>query len=140
MTLEKVNASIHRLEKRLAKLQDAEAKAYSGYARGMASEETYRRVTAELRAEHTWLTEELERQHEALEDTRHMAISADAIKRLYPVLLHRMQTATLEDKRFVLECLDTQVTVGTSGVSLSLAVPESVMSAVSSAPGCAGWE
>ena len=40
--------------------------------------------------------------------------------------------------RFVLESLDARITVGPSGVSLSLAVPEGAMSAVFSRPWSAG--
>ena len=133
-------ASIKRLEKRLAKLETAEARAYSGYVRGLASEETYRRVSAELRAERTWIVEERERLGKALEDAQHTVVKVDAIRELYPLLLERLQRATFEDKRFILERLDARVTVGESGVSLSLAVPDSALSAVSTTPGWAGWE
>ena len=132
--IEKVQASIKRLERRLAKLLDAEAKAYSGYARDITSEETYQRVSAELRAERSWITEELERQQGTLEEARRRLVSADTIRDLYPHLKDRIQNATPEDKRFILECLDTQVTVGPSGVSLSLAIPEQAVSAVSTQP------
>ena len=132
--IEKVQASIKQLERRSAKLLDAEAKAYSGYARDITSEETYQRVSAELRAERSWITEELERQQGTLEDARRRLVSADTIRDLYPHLKDRIQNATPEDKRFILECLDTQVTVGPSGVSLSLAIPEQAVSAVSTQP------
>ncbi|MFQ5874827.1 MAG: hypothetical protein ACE5JL_13675, partial [Dehalococcoidia bacterium] len=61
-------------------------------------------------------------------------VTADTIRNLYPRLAECIQSATPEDKRFILECLDTQVTVGPSGVSLSLAIPERAMSAVSNLP------
>ena len=55
--VERVGASIDQLEDRLGKLQDSDAKAYSGYARGITSEETYKRVVAELKAERAWIGE-----------------------------------------------------------------------------------
>ena len=100
----------------------------------MASEETYKRVAAELRAERAWASEEMERQQQALQNAERMAVSADAVKRLYPALVDRIKRASFQDKRFVLECLDTQVMVGPSGVSLSRAVPETAMAAVSRTP------
>jgi len=138
--VQQIDASIRRLEKRLGRIGDAEAKALSEHVRKMASEEAYKRVAAELRAERVWVSEELERQRKALDDAQNMVVSVDAIKALYPALVARIQRATFEDKRFVLECLDAQVTVGPSGVSLSLAVPESALAAVSTTPGRAGRE
>jgi len=138
--VQQIDASIRRLEKRLGRIGDAEAKALSEHVRKMASEEAYKRVAAELRAERVWVSEELERQRKALDDAQNMVVSVDAIKALYPALVARIQRATFEDKRFVLECLDAQVTVGPSGVSLSLAVPESALAAVSTTPGWAGRE
>ena len=44
----RAEASIHRLSKRLVKLDEADARPYAGYARGITSEETYRRVSAVL--------------------------------------------------------------------------------------------
>ena len=69
-----------------------------------------------------------------------MIVSAEAVKELYSRLVERLQRATFDDKRFVLESLDAHVTVGSSGVSLSLAIPERVVSAVSNTPGWDGRE
>ena len=66
-------------------------------------------------------------------------VSADAIKELYPLLAERIQNATFEDRRFVLECLDTEATVGPSGVVLSLGVPEAIVDPVSTRPRAGGW-
>jgi len=82
--------AIKRLKRRLAHIQEAEARAYSGYVRGDATEETYKRVAAELRAERAWVTEELERQHMALERAEEEAINAEAVKVMYPLLLERI--------------------------------------------------
>ena len=137
--VERVGTSIYQLDNRLGKLQDTDAKAYSGYVRGITSEETYKRVVAELKAERTWIIEELERQKEALEEANRDLVSAEAIKELYPLLAERIQNATFEDRRFVLECLDTEATVGPSGVVLSLGVPETLVSPVSTRPRVGGW-
>ena len=138
--IERAKDQIAGLEKRLARVVGSEAKAYGGYVRGLASDETYKRVAAELKAERTWITDELERQGKVLDDARRKVEDAQAIKALYPLLLERIERANVEDKRFVLDCLDAQVTVGPSGVTLSLAVPQEDMNAVSNTPGRAGWE
>ncbi|MEE9324392.1 MAG: hypothetical protein V3U90_02380 [Dehalococcoidia bacterium] len=106
----------------------------------MASEEAYTWVVAELKAERAWVTKELERQKKSLEDAQRIILSMDAIKTLYPKMVERINRANFEDKQFVLECLDAQITVGPSGVTVSLAVPEKVMSPVSNPSGWAGWE
>ena len=79
-----------------------------------------------------------ERQQKGLEDAQGAALNMDAIKSLYPKIVDRINRATFEDKRFVLECLDAEVTLGPSGVTLSLAVPEKAIYAVSNPPGRAG--
>ena len=130
---EDITASIASLEKRLTRIGDAEARAYSGYAREMASEDAYYRVCKELGSDRVWIEDELKLQRQALEDTKHSALGADAIRRLHPKLVERLSNPEFEDKRFVLESMDTVVTVSASGVELSLAVPENELSSVSDA-------
>ena len=131
--------SIKRLSERLKGLDDTEALAYAGFARGMTSEEIYRRVAAQLKAERAWIGEELERQERSLSESRQALISADMIRELYPRLAQQVQSASIEDRQFVLGCLDTQVTAGPSGVTISLAVPGPVVSPVSTLPRVGGW-
>ena len=137
---QRAEASIHTLTKRLAKLDEADARAYAGYARGITSEDTYSRVSAELQAERGWVAQELQRAQDSLKDARRTELSVEKIKELYPVVVDRIHRSSFEDKRFILECLGTEVMVGTSGVSLSLGVPELAMSSVSDAPGRVAWE
>ena len=122
----------------MRRLNDTEARAYAGFARGVTSEEIYRRVAAELKAERAWIEEELERQEGSLKESEQALVSSDNVRELYPRLAQRVQSASIEDRQFVLGCLDTQVTAGPSGVTISLAVPGPLMSPVSTLPG-AGW-
>ena len=69
---------------------DVEDKAYSGYAREITSEDTYQRVSAELRAERSWIADELERQKGTLEKAIRRLVSADTIRDLYPLLKDRI--------------------------------------------------
>ena len=139
-SVEEIEAAIKRLEGRRERIDAAEAKAYSGYARGLASEESYRRVRAELDAERRWIEEELKDRQGALNSARSRVIIAETVNMIRPQLLKRIQTAAPEDKRFVLECLGAETTVGPSGLQLSLAVPESSVSAVNNRPGAAVWD
>jgi len=68
------------------------------------------------------------------EDAHAQHVSIESIRHLYPLLLEHMQRAGPADQWFVLECLDTRVRVGVSGVTVSLMIPEGKWSSVSSAP------
>ena len=106
--------------------------------RGITSEETYKRVVAELKAERAWIGDELERQKMVLEEANRDLVSAAAIKELYPLLAERIQHAMFDDRRFVLVCLDTEATVGPSGVVLFLGVPEAILDLCPPDPGLVG--
>ena len=68
-----IEAAIKRMEARREWADAAEAKSYVGYARGLASEEAYSRVRAELRS------------------ARSRVITAETVKMLLPQLLKRIQ-------------------------------------------------
>jgi hypothetical protein len=97
-------------------------------------------VRAELDAERRWIAEEEKERQAALKSARSRAITAEKVDKLRPQLLRRIQSAAPEDRRFVLECLSTETTVGPSGVQLSLEVPESVESSVYTRPRAGAWE
>ena len=137
-SVEEIEVATKRLEGRRERLDAAEAKAYSGYVRGLASEEAYSRVRSELKAERLWIEDELQDKQTALKSARSRRVTAETVKTLHPKLLKHIQNAAPEDKRYVLECLGAETTVGPSGVQLALAVPESAMSAVHNGPGRAG--
>ena len=95
---EQRETSIKKLEGRLGRLEDAEARAYGGYVRGLASEQPCRRVVAGLRAERTWVQEELERQRRELERAQQALIDTEAITRIYPQLVERISGADFEGR------------------------------------------
>ena len=127
-------ATIKRLEKELSKLASAEAMAYSGWARGKTSEETYSTVASEIEADRQHLSDELDRQRAGLLSLQSESVGPEAVRRLHPQIVERIRSASFEDRRFVLDCLDTEVTIGPSGVKLSLAVPEESLASVYSGP------
>ncbi len=144
LEVEQVHHAVGDIERRLRKVEDAEARAFSSFARGLASEDAYQRVRAELPAEQRRLTEEFGRHQAARSAAEQQSETAEMVKRLYPLRVQRIEGSSFEDKRFVLECLDTQVRIGPSGIVVSLAVPDRPVASaklvsVSNAAGRAGW-
>ena len=134
----KAEQRIAELGRGLSRLQDADAAACGGYVRVITSEETYQRVASELTAEGRRLKEERDRERQTLSSISRQKADSDAIKTLYPKLVRRIESATWEDKKFVLDCLDAEATVGSAGIALSLAVPMGDILAVSTTPRL-GW-
>ena len=140
--LEMAQMAIKRLEGRIKELDTADARAFGAYARGITSEQTYARTAAELKGERAWLGEDLVSQKRVIAESHRLAANAVNVQKMYPFLVERIEKAEFEDMRFVLECLDAQVEVGKSGVTLSLAVPDDppgVRDAVSTRPRAGGW-
>ena len=140
-SIDMAEAATKRLERRISDLDVADARAFSGYARGITAEKTYVSTAAELRAERAWLEEDLAAQRRLLAEAQHLAANAANIRQIYPLLMQRITTAGFEDMQFVLECLDAQVEIGPSGVVLSLAIPDEpsgVWDAVSTIPRVGG--
>ena len=133
-SVEEIEVAIKRLKGRRERVDAAEAKAYSGYVRGLASEEAYGRVRAELRAERIWIEEELQDNQAVLRSARSRVITAEMVRTLQARLQEHIRKAAPDDKRFVLECLGAETTVGPSGVQLALSVPDTVVSAVHNGP------
>mgnify|MGYP001558872923 CR=1 FL=1 len=126
-TEETIRGTIAGLERQLAQYAGYRQKAYDGLVRGITDEDTYRRVMAGFKAHEAWLQEELARQKRDLESTRQRALDADAIRRLYPLLVERLQGAADADKRFVLDCLGARAVVAPESVTLELAVPQHIL-------------
>ena len=109
-------------------------RAYDEYVRGLADEETYRRVAAGYRAQEVWLQEELERQGRELEMAERNVLDAEAVRGLYSVLKGRLEQASEEDKRFVLESLRTRIVIGAEAITVELAVPQRILETVEPIP------
>ncbi len=137
-SVEVLEESIRRLNDKVVKLDDADARAYNEYARGLTSEETYQSVASELRGERAWVAEELTREARSLDEAKQGLASAEEVRKLDPLLAQRVEQASFEDQLFGLECLDALASDGSSGVTL--AVPDDSLSSVSTRPGWAGWE
>lgn len=93
------------------------------------------------KAHDAWLREEMDRQQKDLEHVERRRLDAESVRVLYPVLTGRLERATFEDKRFVLNCLGARVMVAPDTVTLELAVPsQALQGAVSTTPGFSARE
>ena len=92
-------------------------------------------MRSELKAEKLWIEDELQDKKAALSTTLSRLLTAETVKKLQSHLLEQIQRAAPDDKRFVLECLGAEATVGPSGVQLALSVADTVVSAVHNGPG-----
>ena len=99
--------------------------------RGAVSEVALDRNAALLRVERTHLTEELERQRETMSTLEQGQAAVASLKALREHMYHRLDSATPEDRRTVLEALETRVTVGVGGVlAVSIGIPLGVADCV----------
>jgi len=89
------------------------------------------RNAALLRVERTHLTEELERQRETMSTLEQGQAAVASLKALREHMRDRLDSATPEDRRTVLEALETRVTVGVGGVlEVSIGIPQEVADCV----------
>jgi len=131
---ETIRERLKGLQRQLAQYGFYRQRAYDEYVRGLADEETYRRVAAGYRAQEVWLQEELERQGRELEMAERNVLDAEAVRGLYSVLKGRLEQASEEDKRFVLESLRTRIVIGAEAITVELAVPQRILETVEPIP------
>ncbi|MCH2537909.1 MAG: hypothetical protein MK128_10910, partial [Dehalococcoidia bacterium] len=95
------------------------------------SEVALDRNAALLRVERTHLTEELERQRETMSTLEQGQAAVASLKALREHMCDRLDSATPEDRRTVLEALETRVTVGVDGLlEVSIGIPQQVADCV----------
>ena len=125
---------VTNLERKLADLDRADRRAYSGFARELTSESTYTKIRKEIETEQEWLREELSREASALKSLEQRPVSVDAVKDLRQRVIDRLESASFDDRKFVLDCLAAEATVSPSGATLSLEVPKDTLSSVTNEP------
>ena len=138
-TLDSIQQAITRLEHQVQRYRGYKQRAFDEFVKGNADEETYQRTVAGYRAQVVWLEEERARQLADLEKAETLLLNIGAVKALYPRLREKVESATWDDKRFVLECLQARVAVEHQHATLELAVPDQVFGTVPTTPrgGCA---
>ncbi|MCZ6535635.1 MAG: zinc ribbon domain-containing protein [Chloroflexi bacterium] len=133
-TIETIRVNIVRLERQVREYEGYRQRAFDLLVKGTTDENTYQRSVAGYGAHLAWLDEELSRQRADAERAEVRQWSVEVIKALYPKLQAALDTATWEDRRFVLECLQTRVVLEGRKATVELAVPEYIVGAVSTTP------
>lgn len=91
--------------------------------RGQVSDVAFERQGALLRAERVHYQDEIERQQAHLATLAQSATAIDNLEVLRCRIVDRLESATPEDRRWVLEALDARVTVWTGKLEVSVGVP-----------------
>ncbi len=119
------------LNRRLANVDHRETELVALRLRGAVSEVALDRNAALLRVERTHLTEEMERQRETMSTLEQGQAAVTSLKALREHMCDRLDFATPENRRTVLETLETRVTVGVGGVQeVSIGIPQQVADCV----------
>ncbi len=119
------------LNRRLADVDRRETELVALRLRDAVSEVALDRNAALLRIERTHLTEEMERQRETMSTLEQGQVAVASLKALREHMCDRLDSATPEDRRTVLEILETRVTVGVGGIlEVSIGIPQQVADCV----------
>ena len=132
-TEDAIRESLQRLGRRMEANLQAEVKLLGLYVRGEVSEEVFPRTQANLKAEKTWCHEERDRLETQLRDMRRKAVSHEQLRALSEQLTDKLSSADFNDRRFVLESLDTRIHVSPKGsIRLTFAIPADTSIALTS--------
>jgi len=127
--------SLKQIERRLEANRQAEAKLVDLHSRGDVSQDVYPRVRAGYKAERSWCEEEMERLQKKLTLVREKFVTLEQVNALRGRLGEKLAKATPENRRFVLEALETQVTSQADGsLNVTFSIPETVPGVVLTAP------
>lgn len=119
-----VEDSLRRVERKLEANRQAEVRLVDLYVRGEINVEIYRRNQANLKAEQVWCGEEIVRLEAQLENVRQRFVTVEQVDALRERLGERLDSANFEDRRFVLEGLETQLSVSSEGsIKVCFAIP-----------------
>lgn len=91
------------------------------------SDEACERNKALLRAEKADISEEQERLEAEMAGIEESAAALDTLSNFKDRIVDRLASATQEDKRWVLDALDTRVTIGGGKIEIPLGVPDYVV-------------
>ena len=95
--------------------QDAEARAFRLASRGTVSEEVLTQETGLIRTKQLWIAEQKQRLEEQLNDIQRYSFDSRSVDILRQRLEAKLASATPDDRRFILEAIDTTVLVQADG-------------------------
>ena len=129
---EAVVAKIVDLDSKVRGVDKMETELVGMKLRGQVSEEAFDRQGALLRAERIYYLDEIGRQRAEQKTLAQAAVALDTAAQIRDKIVDRLDNATVEDRRWVLEALATRVTAKDGGLEISIGVPSYFMPA-----GCA---
>ncbi len=111
-------------ERELAEVTRQESELVNLRLRGVVSLEALDRSATLLRAKRIHFLEEIQRQKEVLATAEQAQVAVESLAVLRDRIADRLDSATPEDRRRVLEVLDTRITLTeTGGLDISIGVP-----------------
>jgi len=114
-TAAKLESELKRLDRKSNENINAESELVNLRIRGKVSDEAYERQMVLLVAERKWISEERERVNQRLTELKQQAISLVGLDQLRQQMAERLFSDKFEDRRFILEALNTRVIVTTEG-------------------------
>lgn len=118
-------AKVGALEGKLADVVRRESELANLRIRGALSDEALDQSAALLRAERSHYLDEVERQKAAIATVEHTQAAIDSMAALTGRICSRLGSASPEERRWVLEALDTKVMVSEDGdLDISIGVPQ----------------
>ncbi len=111
-------------ERKLAEVTRQESELINLRLQDLVSQEALEQSAALLRARRTYHLEEIARQKEVLATSEQAQAAVESLAALRARIADRLDSATPEDRRRVLEALDTRITLTeTKGLDISIGVP-----------------
>lgn len=131
-----VQAQLDSLARRLANVDGMDNEVVAIKVRGLINEEVFERSLALKRAERVHLTEEIERQNAVLATLEDNQAAVATLVVLRQQVAERLGSATSEDRRWLLQMLDTRITADENRFTVSLGVPPQQLESVSGSLSC----
>lgn len=118
-----LTSTMATIERSLRKVNESETELVMLKVNGQVSEEAFASASALLRAKRTHLGDEMDRHRAALATLEQSKTALASVVELRDRIIDRLDTATPEDRRWVLQALSTRVTVQDGDLEISLGVP-----------------
>lgn len=113
------------LERKLRDVDNREAQLLNEKMSGIWTDEAVQRAAASLRAERSYLADETERLQAVLAALEQSHAAVASLEAMRERIVDRLDSAAPEERRGVLEALDTRVTVKPGGVlEISIGIPQ----------------
>ncbi len=118
---------LETLGKKEKEEHEAEARAFRLASRQQVSEDVFSQELGLIRTRQRWLAEQRERLQQQIADIQRYSFDAETVERLRQRLAARLESATPEDRQFILDALSVRVVAQPDGTwELELQVPREV--------------